>query len=357
MSLEDRFLRFLRQLDGAEDIDQALSEDELTCGKRADFLLDHRRIVLELKSLKADPEYKIDERLNAHRDRPEFPRFYWPSDLNEILPHLPDGKEIKHEIFHAITRSVQGALEKADDQIRATKEALNLRDACGAVALLNENIGILGPQFITAKASQMLLKTKNGDLRYNHIAYVCIISESHTIASDNGMEHLPSILLEGPTADGHPEAGQYLNGMYAKWAKYEGVRFYSLGQVESFDGLVFKSRPKAASSPPSEGMISRQEMWRRAYRQQPYLRSLSEHDFIEHTVRILKTMTPHFIVGGRRLTQSAVAELMQGWTHALEEAQHRRLDMKKVESRLPREAWSQGTFEPAYPTEDTSPKG
>ena len=103
-SLEDRFQAFLDQLDGAESIDGSLSDTELSHGKRADFLLDQRRIVLEVKSLEADPEYKIEERLAAHRNRPEFPIFLWKADLNEILPYLPDGKEIRRQMFHAVMR-------------------------------------------------------------------------------------------------------------------------------------------------------------------------------------------------------------------------------------------------------------
>ena len=152
-SLEDRFKAFLSQLKNAENIDEALSDTELADGKRADFLLDGRRIVLELKSLEVDPEYKVEERLAPHRKRSEFPVFYWGADLNEMLSHLPDGEVIRREIAHAVTRSVQGALEKADDQIEAAKRALGLENSCGAVAILNERLGILTPELVAGKAS------------------------------------------------------------------------------------------------------------------------------------------------------------------------------------------------------------
>ena len=211
-SLEDRFKAFLDRLDGAESIDDSLSNAELSHGKRADFLLDQRRIVLEVKSLKANPEYKIEERLAAHRNRPEFPLFFWKANLSEILPYLPDGEEIRRQIFHVVTRAVQGALKKADDQIRATKTALNLNHACGVVAILNEGIGILAPDLVTAKASEMLLGGGDNDVRYKQLAYVWIISESHMLVSKDGSEHLSVILLEGPTADDHATAGEYLDG-------------------------------------------------------------------------------------------------------------------------------------------------
>ena len=54
--MEDRFKAFLSQMDNVESIDDTLSDAELVGGKRADFLLDGRRVVLEIKSLEADPE-------------------------------------------------------------------------------------------------------------------------------------------------------------------------------------------------------------------------------------------------------------------------------------------------------------
>ncbi|MGH6899959.1 MAG: hypothetical protein ACREJ5_25965 [Geminicoccaceae bacterium] len=333
-TLENRFLAFLAQSDGAECIDETLSEAELVYGKRADFLMDHRRVILEVKSLGVDPEYKVEERLKPHRNRPEFPAFYWAAELNEILPHLPDGEEVRREIFHAVTRSVQSALENADDQIAATKTALGLTDACGVVAILNEKVGILAPEFVTAKASQMLRKTKNGGIRYRNIAYVWIIAESHRLAGKDGSEHLPLILLEGPTAAEHPVAGEYLNSLQPLWAAWRGVPFFDLGLRENLDGLKFEKRAAESASYPEQPLV-RHEIWRRAYRADPYLRSLSGDDFLDHAARIIGTMAPHFLKGGRKLAHAAVAELMEGWTHVLEEAEHRRLDMRKLQARLP----------------------
>ena len=334
-SFEDRFQDFLDQLDGAESIDDSLSDTELSHGKRADFLLDQRRIVLEVKSLEADPEYKIKERLAPHQERPEFPIFFWKADLNEILPYLPDGEEIRRQIFHAVTRAVQGALEKADDQIAATKTALNLEHACGVVAILNEEVGILAPDLVTAKASEMLLKTKDNDIRYKHIAYVWIISESHILVSKDGSEHLPvMILLEGPVVDDYATAGEYLDSALLKWTEFEGYQSLSWGRIQNFDGLKFKKQ--AAELKDDEKRLPvRHEMWRRAYRRRPYLRSLSETEFLEYFAEITTTMMPHFLIGGQKLPHAKVAELMERWTHILEEAEYRRLDVRKLESRMP----------------------
>ena len=328
-SLQDRFEAFLNQLEGSESIDDTFSNTDLAHGERADFLLDHRRFILEIKSLEMDPEYKVAERLALYRDRPEFPRFFWDADLSEILQYLPDGEEIRQKIVHAVLRSVQGHLEKADDQIGATKAKLGLTDACGVVAILNQAIGILSPELVTAKASQMLLKTKEGDTRYKQISYVWIVSESHRVSRVDGLEQLPLIVLEGPSADNYPASGEYLDSLQSKWAEYEGSPFFSLGQRTNFDGLSFEKRKKDRLATEDRPLV-RHEVWRHAYRQNPYLRSLSEKDFLAHIARITSYLDPHFLVGGRKLSDTAAAGFMEGWTHALEEAEYRRLNMKKL---------------------------
>ena len=334
-SLVDRFMTFVGRLEGSENIDDSLSNVELSFGKRADFLLNERQVILEIKSLEINPQYKIDQRLSPHRSRSEFPLFYWTSDLEAILPNLPDGEEIRRDIFHAVTRAVQTALEKADDQIQATKSALKLGSACGVVAMLNENVDILSPDVVTAKASQMLLKLRDGGIRYRQISFVWIISESHMLISKDGAEHLPLILLEGPTADDYANVGKYLDYLQLKWAEFEGHKSLSRTRLQNFEGVNFKKQ-SAERKDNRRASLARHEIWRRRYRAQPYLRSLSETDFLEHSARVLTTMMPHFLIGGKKLPHATVAQLMEGWTHILEEAEHRNLDMKKLQRKIPR---------------------
>ena len=110
--------------------------------------------------------------------------------------------------------------------------------------------------------------------------------------------------------------------------------YFSLCRFENFDGLTFEKRTDEAAEGENQP-LSRHEVWRRSYRAHPYLRSYSEEDFQQHAVQIIKAMAPHFIVGGEKLPRAKMAELMERWTHVLEEAEHRRLDMKKIQRRLP----------------------
>ena len=328
-SLEERFFDFLGQLEGARSIDDSISEDQLAGGKRADFLLDNGGIILEVKSLVKDPGYKVEERLNPHREREDFPVFYWDADLADVLSYLPDGEAIKSEIFHAITRPVQGALEKADDQIAATKDALELSNGCGVVVILNEDVGVLEPKLIAAKTSQMLLKKKDGRTRYGHIAYVWIISESHSMEQPDGIECLPLILMEGSTADQFPRASDVLDEMQSKWAAFENIPLRHIGNTANFDGLNFEQREHNKPAE-VETKIPRHELWRREYRNDPYLRQLAKPDFLAHAGRIMSSLAPQFLKGRKKLPEDKAHQLMIGWTHVLEEAEYRHLDMREL---------------------------
>lgn len=161
-----------------------------------------------------------------------------------------------------------------------------------------------------------------------------IVSESHRITAPGKTEHLPLILLEGPTAAEHVEAGDYLDRLQLKWAQFENIPFFSLGRRKDFDGLTFEKRTEDADQNDNQPLV-RHEIWRRSYRSHPYLRPYSAEDFLQHAVQVITSMAPHFLVGGKKLPMAKVAELMERWSHVLEDAEYRRLDIKKIQRRLP----------------------
>src|SRR5690606_24632394 len=99
-SLNERFKTFIAQLPCAEVIDNLCLPAEFDRSKRADFLVENRKAVIELKYLKTDPEYKIHEELKNHKKRDEYPLFYGEMEINKILKHLPDGEQIKAKLFY-----------------------------------------------------------------------------------------------------------------------------------------------------------------------------------------------------------------------------------------------------------------
>ncbi len=299
-------------------------------------MLKQREAIVEVKTLKIDPAYKVEERLAVHKNRPDFPLYYWRAELSEILTHLPDGEAIKKDIFRALTNSVQKAFRSANDQIRETKRILNLPKSCGVLVILNENVEVLRPDYVTARANVMILEEKNGSLRFPEIAYVWIFSETHSLQVGTVPQGVPIILLEGPQSDHFPEIGDHLSSLNELWAKQSQSPLFQ-GRIENFNDAKFESLGKTNNADKKNLKdLSNQEIWRLAYHQDPYLRQLSELDFFAAIGRVFSELAVHFIVGREQLPRDRLMELTIGWTHGLEEAEHRRLDMRKLRAFIDR---------------------
>lgn len=322
-SLEKRFISFLAGVEGSEDLDRVLASNH----RRADFLLNNRKIIVEIKSLEADPEGKVRERLKEYESRPDFPSFFWKVQLEEVLDRLPDGAEIGAAIYHAITRSVQHSFEKADKQIAATRAALQLHDSFGLLVLLNERIGVLDPETLTAKVSAMMGKKKGGGFRYKEISYAWIIAESHTVPVCDGSLGVVSVLVEGPSAEAHVQAVAMLDDLLLQWSNSQNMPFLNLGKRDGFDDLPLRRRDQdsGAKSRP----LSNHELWRQQYRREPYLRDLNGVAFRRYAAALVVALRSGMTVEGK-VPANNVQILMVGWAHALEEAEHRRLDMKEL---------------------------
>lgn len=145
----------------------------------------------------------------------------------------------------------------------------------------------------------------------------------------DGIEGLPLILMEGPTADQFPRAGIMLDEAQSNWAAFENIPLRHLGEITNFDGLNFEQRGR---DKPAEDttMVPRHELWRREYRNNPYLRELVKPDFLAHAGGIMSSLALHFLKDQKKLPEAEALQLMIGWTHVLEEAKFRRLDMREL---------------------------
>ena len=65
------------------------------------------------------------------------------------------------------------------------------------------------------------------------------------------------------------------------------------------------------------------------------MRTLSEEDFLDFATKVITTMAPQFIKGGKKLPFQSFVPIGIKWIHVLEEAEYRRLDMRKLQIRLP----------------------
>lgn len=327
-SLNERFKAFISQLPSAEVIDNLELPPEFDESKRADFLVENRKAVIELKSLESDPEHKVHTELENHKERDEYPLFYGEMEVHKILKHLPDGDQIQGKLFYKISRSIEQSFREADKQIGATKEMLACPDAFGILVLLNQDISVVSPELISYRVSQLLTKAEgDGSLHYKNVTSVWFMLESFALRTRKSANLLPSIVIDGPAAVNQPELTRILDILQSKWAAFNGIPYTTadIRKISDSDFIRLSELDKE-----HEPLKPRHEIWRKQYRNSPYLRSLSDDAVLNHGARLLKFMAPGFLKDGPKLPFDQMAQFMEGFTHFLEEVRFRGLDLKKM---------------------------
>jgi len=220
--LEARFLEFLTRLPGSERID-GLTLPFRQGVEIADFLLADRRVIIEVKSLEKDMASKVQDVLQKHENRPDYPVFYGDWELERVLAYLPDRDAIRLEIYERVTRSIERAFKKADHQVAGTKTRFQLPASFGLLVLLNGSIDIFSPELLAQRVSQTLVKKNGaGEIRYPNIQWACIVSETHYAPIAACLKALPIIEIEGLTASRYPGSADIMDELRFQWARHCG---------------------------------------------------------------------------------------------------------------------------------------
>ena len=326
-SLRDRFQEFITKLPYSEVIDELETPKIFIDEKRADYFIENRKVIIEQKTLESDPEYKVHEELDKHRERDEFPLIYGEVELSKILKHLPDGDSINGKLFYKVSRSIEKSFRSADKQIKSTKEIFNCSNSSGLLVLLNENIDVLSTEIISYRISELLAKLDDsGNLRYPHITSVWLIFENYTYKSKPGHTLLPSIIVDGPNYEKYKDLDIIYFNLQKEWAAFNGIPFITKNIKKIRDAKFARSHLRDEN----KKFLSQHDIWRKQYRHDPYLRVLSEEVILEHGARLLELMKPHFIKSGKKYPAEIMQQFMEGWTHFLEECEIRGIDLKKM---------------------------
>lgn len=331
-TLEDRFKRFMYQLPSIEVIDNIELPSKTNDMKKADYIFSDRKAILELKSLKADPEFKVDKEMSKHRNREDYPLFYGKQDISKILKHLPDGEAIKRRLFYAISHSAKKSIREANKQIKSTKELFQCHDAYGVLVLLNEALDILSPSVLTKRISQMLCKKdEDGTYHYNQVAAVWVIFENCFIPIRDDSKLMPSLTVYGPTGEQEESLHTLCKELQQAWASFNGVPFVTASDIEVND-LHFKTFKSEEEEEEEEKRKTRprQEIWHREYRNKPYLRSLSDEAVLAHGAKLRDIIGKLMLKNGPRIQKEKMGEFFEGFAHFLEECTHRGLNLKEM---------------------------
>lgn len=325
INYSDRFIEFLGHLPGAESLDDPAVLPQRAITKRADYLLFQRSMIVEIKQLEADPEFKVEAIIDRYRSHPSYPLFFEERTLQAVLEHMPEEiqKEIRQGVYDSITRAICDGFEQANRQIRETRVNLELANASGVVFILNDRIPILSPNVLGQRIHQQMMKrTSTGADRFPEIAYATVITWAHFVRGEDGTPAHPIITMEGPAAKTHPSASSQLDYIFHTWSHYQGSRLFEGGKGSR--SLLEDYRSALPEQPPTHH--SQQAAWRHGYRQQRYLATLSVDDLMARGRAVFAELGPHFLANGEG--KGNIEQLMQRWTHFLQECEMRNLDMK-----------------------------
>jgi hypothetical protein len=267
----------------------------------------------------------METEMDRHRDRDDFPLVFGKVGLDKVLKHLPDGKEINDKIYLRTTRSVEDATKSAEEQISNTARLLNLSNPVGLLVLLNQNIGILDPEAVAYRVAMLMRRKRASEAEYP-INFAWMIFESHAATDGPAAKNFPMVALRGPQAQSHPWFEELLTYLENAWGHWNG---YAVHPTHAEDLKKFKPTTTAPDPKPGD-MIRRQDLWRKHYNENPYLRHLSDQGVIAFGKKAIEAALPYLEKNEPKATPQDWERVMTPWTHFLTEAEFRGLDMRQL---------------------------
>jgi hypothetical protein len=324
VTLEQKFLTFLSKVSGAELLDNFAELPSHLGQKRADAFLFGRKMVCEVKSLQKDTSTKIEAILAPLRDRPEWPVFYGLFPVSKIISHFPEREELNKSIYSAVTSSVEDQLEKANRQLRETRRHFGLGDAHGIVTILNETVEVISPQVLADKVIRTFIKREKSGKPLECVDCVWIISETHEIVVSEELAGPLSIIIPRDCASDDKLLAERVETLTQAWITFNGLHPVRLNDQQN--KLNIDAIPRSRMAPPQ----TKQDLWYAEYRQKPYLRVLSESQFIVHAGTAFNDVAKFLLKGSGepRPDRQTVELRLRRFSHVLEENKHRGIDCR-----------------------------
>ena len=309
--LEERFERFALTLPGAESID-ALDLDT-SQGPRADYLWRERSVVAEVKTLRGDPQEKIDGMFDQLSKRDDFPIFYGPAPAQKVLGNLPDGDALLRKLHEKVSRAIEKNFRDAKYQIDNTKKLLGLQDALGILVLLNPDVEAHDPINVGKFVSEMLVKHAPPVA----IDVVWLISEAHFLG-----QGMPCILITSERMERLPWADSWLSGLNEQWAEFNNSRLFT-SDAQQLAEMPFQRKSERPTGP-----LTNEQRWEASNLANPYLADLDDDQLRAFGHKAATELLSCFPKGAPSKLMSEIDPVAQRWTHFLVEARRRGLDVR-----------------------------
>jgi hypothetical protein len=202
-------------------IDRVLDRPELHDLQQADYFLDDRKIVIEVKSFTENRTRATQAVIDKWRRRRDWPLFHGELGLATVLNRHPRRDDVVREIANAMTKSAKAAFEKGNRQIRDTKRFFNLPNAMGVLLFLNDGVDLLDPSVLGRTfAEQIRRRDADGGRRFESVDSVVIISWAHAVADEHGTELMPVFWCSADTLTEAEQEQSFERWLLVKWASF-----------------------------------------------------------------------------------------------------------------------------------------
>lgn len=226
-SLETRFTNFLERVFSAESIDK-MHKPGPNDPKMADYYLNNKEIIIEIKSLNIDQSQKGYDIINDYLSKNEIIVFGTMA-ASSIVTKPEDECMLKRNIQEKMTIRIKKVCSSANKQIAQQFKATP-QSKIGVLVLINENNASLHPSMVAERVI-------NYAKEYNkHFHYCLMIFESHKICLNGN--YLPYPLLLDLTYDKKQTTSKYLlQAIQWQWARQYGHK--SIIQSSKEQPLVY----------------------------------------------------------------------------------------------------------------------
>lgn len=178
--------------------------------------------------------------------------------------------------------------------------------------ILNDLVDILSPGVLARRVRKSLQKrTATGEIRFPEITLVWAINAAHYAQVTPTLKAMPILIIPSGLPDPNNIDG-FVEILGKKWSAYEG-KPYLKTDADKFKKLEFrKFSDDAKKSKP----MPREVVWRLQYRENPYLRSLSKEELLDHGQKITSRIGRMLSVKAKRKpSKELMEELSAQHTH------------------------------------------
>jgi hypothetical protein len=227
-AVEDFFSRHLR----ADDIDRLPHVPGREHAKRADYLIDGRRTIVEVKSLEDDRQKAVQKVMDRWRAQLGYPILFDAPDLGTVARFHPEGAVMLRQVAEAMARPLEQHLRSANQQIRESRKTYGIPQAAGILVLLNEDVDCLDPPYLVPSINRLLWKRSGNESAYPCIESVLLISLAHRLLKDGKQWECTFSFGRGTANELRARA------LAIQWAAFRGVPLIDNGRSLSAEQMA-----------------------------------------------------------------------------------------------------------------------